>query len=69
MVRQCALASVNRAGVYARSKTLEVDDVELMLCRLMDEEYTRRPFYGSRRMVVYLNTGKGTRSIASGCNA
>ncbi|CAB4243994.1 protein of unknown function [Methylacidimicrobium sp. AP8] len=26
----------------------------MLLCRLMDEEYTRRPFYGSRRMVVFL---------------
>ena len=23
-------------------------------CRLLDEEYTRRPFYGSRRMVIFL---------------
>lgn len=26
-----------------------------MLCRLSDEESTRRPFYGSRRMAVFLN--------------
>jgi len=26
----------------------------LLLCRLIDEEYTNRPFYGSRRMVVFL---------------
>lgn len=54
MVRQCELASVNRSTVYARSQVLEVDDEELTLCRLMDEEYTRHPFYGSRRMVVFL---------------
>ena len=29
----------------------EVDEV---LKRLIDEEYTRHPFYGSRKMVVYL---------------
>jgi len=28
--------------------------IALLLCRLIDEQYTNRPFYGSRRMVVYL---------------
>ena len=55
VVRQCELASVNRSTVYVRSLALEVDDEELVLCRLIDEEYTRHPFYGSRRMVVYLS--------------
>jgi putative transposase len=32
----------------------EVDEVELMLLRLLDEEYTRHPFYGSRKMTVWL---------------
>ena len=31
-----------------------VDAEDLRLCRLIDEEYTSRPFYGSRRMVVFL---------------
>jgi len=45
-VRQCELVSVNRSIVYARSLALEVDDddEELVLCRLIDEEYTRHPF-------------------------
>jgi hypothetical protein len=30
------------------------DEVDLLLRALIDEEYTRRPFYGSRRMVVFL---------------
>ena len=55
VVRQCELASVNRSTVYVRSLALEVDNEELVLCRLIDEEYTRHPFYGSRRMVVYLS--------------
>ena len=54
-MRQCELASVNRSTVYVRSLALEVDNEELVLCRLIDEEYTRHPFYGSRRMVVYLS--------------
>lgn len=54
VVRQCALVGVSRATVYARSRPQEVDESDLLLCRLLDEEYTRRPFYGSRRMVVFL---------------
>lgn len=30
------------------------DEAELLLLRLLDEEYTRHPFYGSRKMVVWL---------------
>jgi putative transposase len=30
------------------------DDVELLLLALIDAEYTRHPFFGSRKMVLYL---------------
>jgi len=56
--RQCELAEVPRATVYRRlTATIPPDaNVEdLLLCRLIDEEYTNRPFYGSRRMVVFLS--------------
>lgn len=33
-----------------------MDGVELLLLRLLDEEFTRHPFYGSRKMVVWLGT-------------
>ena len=55
--RQCELAEVPRATVYRRlaAKTpRETAQEDLLLCRLIDEEYTNRPFYGSRRMVVFL---------------
>jgi putative transposase len=39
--------------VYAQ-KAEKVDEFELLLLRLLDEEYTRHPFYGSRKMVVWL---------------
>ena len=32
----------------------EVDESELILLKLLDEEYTRHPFYGSRRMKLFL---------------
>lgn len=57
--RQCALAEVPRATAYRRRIAQVPDDADaedLLLCRLIDEEYTNRPFYGSRRMVVFLRT-------------
>lgn len=56
--RQCELAEVSRSTVYRRRHKEERGEAEraedLLLCRLIDEEYTNRPFYGSRRMVVFL---------------
>jgi len=42
--------------VYAQKKRSHntVDETESMLLQLLDEEYTRHPFYGSRRMTKYL---------------
>jgi len=54
VTRQCALLGVTRSVVYAHAKTSTVDETELLLLRLIDEEYTRHPFYGTRRMVKYL---------------
>lgn len=54
VVRQCELAGVSRATAYARQAPRPIDESELLLCRLIDEEYTRHPFYGSRKMVVFL---------------
>ena len=54
VTRQCALAGVSRATVYARRKPVPIDQDDLQLSGLIDREYTRHPFYGSRRMVVTL---------------
>jgi len=54
VVRQCVLAGVSRATVYAQQKPKPVDESDLLFSRLIDEEYTRHPFYGSRKMVVFL---------------
>ncbi len=56
VVQQCVLAGVSRATVYAQQKPKPVDESDLLHSRLIDEEYTRHPFYGTRRMVVYLIT-------------
>jgi len=52
--RQCALAGVARSGVYAAPAGEIADDGDLTLLGLLDAQYTRRPFFGSRRMVRYL---------------
>ena len=54
--RQCELAGVSRSWVYAPHKSSLVGEEELALLALIDAEYTRRPFYGSRRMIPYLKT-------------
>jgi putative transposase len=42
--------------VYARKKHQqeEVDEYECLLLQLLDEKYTRHPFFGTRRMTEYL---------------
>ena len=56
MVQQCVLTGVSRATVYAQQKPQAVDELELLHSRLIDAEYTRHPFYGTRRMAVFLET-------------
>jgi putative transposase len=50
--RQCELLGVNRSSLYY--KPAEVDGYTLLLMRLIDEEYTRHPIYGTRRMCCCL---------------
>jgi putative transposase len=54
VVQQCVLAGVCRATVYAQRRPPVVDANDLVHSRLIDEEYTRHPFYGTRRMVIFL---------------
>ena len=54
VTRQCVLAGVCRATIYAQQKVTPGDESDLLFSRLIDEEYTRHPFYGSRKMVVFL---------------
>ncbi len=50
--RQCELLGANRAGLYYQPVGESEENLRVM--RLLDEEYTRHPFYGSRRMQVWL---------------
>jgi putative transposase len=56
ITHQCALAGTNRSTVYAVGNTPKVDKQELVLLAAIDIEYTRHPFFGSRKMKVYLCT-------------
>lgn len=52
--RQCELLGVNRSGLYYEPVGESEENLRLM--RLLDEQYTRVPFYGSRRMTEWLAT-------------
>lgn len=57
LVRQCALAWVSRSVIYMHKNPLIIDEEDLHIKRLLDEEFTRHPFYGTRRMVAILRMG------------
>ena len=53
--QQCELLQLSRSSYY-RPRYYQVEDEEnLKLMRLIDEEFLRYAFYGSRKMKVYLN--------------
>ena len=54
VVRQCELLDVSRSSVYYRPSEASEYDCELM--GLMDKQYLRTPFYGSRKMAVWLKS-------------
>lgn len=51
-MRQCELLGVSRASWYYRPRGESEENLALM--RLLDEQYTRTPFYGIRRMTASL---------------
>ena len=50
--RQCELLSLNRSTLYYHGVGESEENLRLM--RLLDEQYLRTPFYGSRRMTRWL---------------
>ncbi len=57
VVRQCELLSLNRSSYYwnlARQEQAAEDEYNLLLMRLIDELYTKHPFYGSLKMASHL---------------
>ena len=58
LVRQCSLLDISRGSVYYRPTPAKAQDLDLDLMALMDRQYMKTPFYGSRRMRVWLS-GQG----------
>jgi len=50
---QCELLGLSRAGLYYVPMGPDAED--LMVMRLLDEQYTRTPFYGVERMTTWLD--------------
>ena len=55
--RQCQLLELNRSTLYYQSEPTSDEDLQLM--RMIDEIYTRCPFYGSRRITAQLKREYG----------
>ena len=51
--RQCGLLDVKRSTYYHQPKGLSEEDLELM--KLIDRQYLKTPFYGSRKMAELLS--------------
>lgn len=50
--RQCALLGIHRSQLYYEPVPEKSENLEIM--RLIDEQYLRRPFWGSRNMTAFL---------------
>jgi putative transposase len=50
--RPCQLLGLSRSTYYLEPATASEEDLRLM--RLIDQQFLRAPFYGSRRMTVFL---------------
>ena len=55
--RQCELLRLPRTNWYRQPAGESAENLELM--RLIDEQYLRTPFYGSRNMAWWLNHKQG----------
>jgi putative transposase len=54
LTRQCELLGLSRAALYYQPVEVGADELDLMA--LIDRQYLRTPFYGSRRMAAWLQT-------------
>jgi len=52
--RQCELVGLPRSSWYYEAVPDNPEDLRIM--RLLDEQYTRTPFYGVEKMTAWLHT-------------
>ena len=53
--QQCSLLAINRPSIYYTPSPQVFTDKELALLRLVDELYTKYPFFGTRQMSNYIS--------------
>ena len=51
--RQCALLGIARGGLYYKKRGVSARDQLIM--RMLDEQYTKMPYYGVERMTAWLH--------------
>ena len=54
VVRPCALLGISRSSVYYQP--VQASQENLVLMKLIGQQYLERPFYGSRRMTAWLRS-------------
>ena len=54
ITQQCLLLGISRSSVYYDKKP--ISDENKLLMNLIDEQYTKTPFYGRRRMTAWLRS-------------
>jgi putative transposase len=54
--RQCWLLGISRSGLYYQPAGISAEDLTIM--RLIDRQYLSTPFYGARRMAVWLRKAR-----------
>jgi putative transposase len=54
IARQCELLDLARSSYYYQR--MPESEENLLLMRLLDEQYTRTPFYGIKKMTAWLDT-------------
>ena len=57
MARQCELLGLARSSYYYHPQGETAEN--LLLMQMLDEQYTRTPFYGIRRMTAWLRRSRG----------
>ena len=53
LIKQCTLLSISRSNLYYKPKGENFLNLKLM--RLIDEQFLKTPYYGSRQMAWHLN--------------
>ena len=54
--QQCAILDLSRSSIYYAQRPKVFSDEQLLLLRLVDEIYTKYPFFGTRQMSDYITS-------------